>query len=391
VIRLRRLAGCLLVSALGLAACAPPAWGPAPAASAQPVGDLLYLHTTRKLPANAARLSIIDPRTGSQERDLPLGAIAPDWSVMYTLEHLDGITAVRAVALPSGNLIRQTTLEGRFTLPRLSANGLWLAIRSGDGPKSHEVVLDTASLERRSTDDPGGSDHFDALSTESGLALPPCWGNASATAPDGRSTFLLKVTANGASITARDMAGESAVHILLPYTSWHTGWSLTFSADGARLYAANGVVGLLVEVDTAQRKILRQADLPKKRARIVESLMNSLAPAAAAKGPWESCGAVLAPDRRTLFIAGETEVIAIDTANLSVRRRYQQGHALDGLAMSSDGQRLYALKLKENRNPRERTRLLRLDVASGAVTWVDVTWANPEVQAFALLHVGSGQ
>ncbi len=389
MIRLRRLAGGLLVSALGLAACASPAWGPAPAGPAQPIGDLLYLHTTRNLPANAARLSIIEPRMGRQERDLPLGAITPEWSVMYTVELLDGMTAVRAVALPWGNLVRETALEGRFTAPRLSVNGRWLALRSGDGRKSHEVVLDTASLERRGTYDPGGK--FDALSTDGGLAGPPCWGKASATAPDGLSIYVLEVTANGASLTARDVAGLSAVHIPLPYTSWHTGWSLTFSADGARLYAANGVVGLLVEVDAVQRKILRQADLPKKRVRIVESLMNSVAPAAAAKGPWESCGAVLAPDGHTLFLAGETEVLAIDTESLSVRRRYQQGHALDGLRMSPDRQRLYALRMRENTDPRQRSSVMQLDLASGRVTWVDITWADPEVQALALLHVGSGQ
>ncbi len=422
----------LLVSALLLPGCARTAVSPAPspapsiARESGPV-DLIYARTRRNL-ADGPRLSIIDAATGKQVRDLPLGVIAPDWSAMYTLDHPSGVigaTAVHALALPSGQPTGEATLKGLYELQYmqpseipvgLSPNGRWLALyTTTDRLKTRYVVLDTAFRERPRTIDLDGIYYFAALSADGSLlflsevmgATPDAisrprvadlaqgvlrprdgaaavgrgWRVESIAAPDRRTTYALHVTGAGAYVNAVDGALGLASRITLPDSSWHWGWSFGMTADGRLLYAGNSGIGTLVEIDAAQRRILRQVSLPKKRAGILERLLNAAIPVASAKVPLESRGAVLAPDGQTLYVAGEAELLAIDTRDLSVRRSYLAGYTLDGLVIAPDGKRVYALSVSGLHGV-EHTGLLRLDLTTGTVIQVPT-----EVLPFVLLHV----
>ncbi len=419
----------LLVSALLLPGCARTAVSPAPspapsiARESGPV-DLIYTRTRRNL-ADGPRLSIIDAATGKQVRDLPLGVIAPDWSAMHTLDHPSGVigaTAVHALALPSGQPTGEATLKGLYELQYmqpseipvgLSPNGRWLALyTTTDRLKTRYVVLDTAFRERPRTIDLDGIYYFDALSADGSLlflsevmgATPDAisrprvadvaqgvlrpWDGAAAVGrgwrvesiagPDRRTTYALHVSGAEAYVNAVDGV---AFRIALPASSWQSGWSLGMRADGRLLYAGNGGLGTLVEIDAAQRKILRQVSLPKRRTGILERLLSAAIPVASAKAPLESRGAVLAPDGQTLYLAGEAELLAIDTRVLSVRRTYLAGYTLDGLAIAPDGGRLYALSVSGLHGV-EHTGLLRLDLTKGTVIQVPT-----EVPPLVLLHV----
>jgi hypothetical protein len=347
---------------------------------------------------------------------------------MYTLGHPNGVvgaTTVHAVALPSGKPIGEATLQGlyelQYMLPSeiavgLSPNGRWLALyTTTDRLKTRYLVLDTAFQQSPRTIDLDGIYYFDALSADGtllflseivgatpdamswlrvadlaqgvlgprggGAAVLRGWRVDSIAAPDKRTTYALHFNGTQAYVNAFDGAGGRASRVALPGPSWTSGWSLGMAADGRLLYAGNGGVGTVVEIDAAQSKILRQASLPKRRAGVLERLLNAAIPVASAKGPLASRGAALAPDGQTLYLAGEAELLVVDTRDLSVRRSYLAGYTLDGLAIAPDGKRLYALTV-EGVHGVERTGLLRLDLMTGTVSTVP-----SEVTPKALLHV----
>jgi hypothetical protein len=137
-------------------------------------------------------------------------------------------------------------------------------------------------------------------------------------------------------------------------------WSLAMGGDGT-LYAANGALGQVAEVQTRQDvpQITRSASLtPAPQAGLLERIGGWLAPVAEAKRIVIG-GAALSPDGGTLFALAERGLVAIDTRDLTLRARLGGEAPLDSLALSADGERLYAVSA-------ERGAILLLDPASGA-------------------------
>jgi len=71
-------------------------------------------------------------------------------------------------------------------------------------------------------------------------------------------------------------------------------------------------------------------------------------------------GAALSPDGRLLLAPGIKGMIAIDTADFSLRGSYLRDWPFDSIAMSPDGAWLYAVSA-------ERQRLLQIDPRSGTI------------------------
>src|SRR5262250_3716731 len=147
--RATRLPGLLMLAALLLGACgradAPTASAPTlapPAPTAQP-GDRLYIHDGLK--GGTERLTIVDSASGARQRNLPPGVTSPDWSTLYVATQEGGSTRLQALDIASGQVLRETKLDGAYGLPMitpdsvlggLSPDGRWLALQASQ-PQAH--------------------------------------------------------------------------------------------------------------------------------------------------------------------------------------------------------------------------------------------------------------
>jgi hypothetical protein len=130
-------------------------------------------------------------------------------------------------------------------------------------------------------------------------------------------------------------------------------WSLIMSNDKRRLYAANGALGLIVEYDATQGvpQLLQTKLLFDPPAN--SSVQSSVQPAV-------SNVTALAPDGKTLYTLGDHGLLVIDAKALTLRGRYLPDWALDGVAISPDGARLYAASATQGK-------IVRLDPALGTI------------------------
>jgi DNA-binding beta-propeller fold protein YncE len=101
-------------------------------------------------------------------------------------------------------------------------------------------------------------------------------------------------------------------------------WGLALSPDEGTLYAANPVLGLVVEVGTDDHQVRRVARMPRSPA----------LPAAAAP--------VVSPGGAALYVPSGRGVEVVDTTTLRPGRPLLAGTAVRGLAAAAGGRRLYA-------------------------------------------------
>ncbi len=298
----------------------------------------------------------------------------------------------------------------------LSPNGEWLALQhlGGSSPPddSHFVVLDTAFTQTPHRLDLDGSLHFDALSNDGrslyliedvnasrydlstlfitqyhvrvydvgqgaldpGLIADKRSGGtvmtgsrmAAVNARDGQWVFSLYLNAeHGPFVHALNLDTRAATCIFLP-TDGHEDmekqllWSIALAPDGRTLYAVNGALDLVAEIDTAQLSVRRTAELGRPEARqpgLLQRLSEWLVPTVHAKRLLMG-GLAVAPDGRTLYAVGESGVLEISTADLSLRATHLEGMAPNSLALSPDGRRLYMAGM-------EQSGVVILDTASG--------------------------
>jgi DNA-binding beta-propeller fold protein YncE len=239
------------------------------------------------------RLATMVELRGSFEFD----ALSPDGSILYVVEHLDGQAGayqVRAVDVATGKL-RDGVIADKRNLGEAMAGWPIGQVRRADG-----VVL---TLYR-------GSEHpfVHALNTVEAWAvcldLPP--------------------SATSDAAAARD-------------------WGLAPNADGRRIYAINGSLGIAAEINATDLSITRTATVQTVAAGSTDSAGSIVL----AKFGGEAIGpagrAVVSPDGKTIWAAGVKGVLAVDTGTLSAGRRMLDGTAVDGIAATPDGSGLFAL------------------------------------------------
>jgi len=313
----------------------------------------------------------------------------------------------------------------------LSPNGRWLALGSKPGvevgannvtrERSRLVVIDTAFTQQPKKIELDGNFTFDALSND-GTALylietvprnpasTPGLGykvrlydlatatlqpgvvvdktaiaetmsgtrQSSIASADGQWVYSLYLNeAGGPFIHMLNLSERYAICVFLPKTGkddWEKQllWSLAQTRDGKHLYAVNGALGMVADVDPAQLSVRRTGTFPIPAASqpgIVARIGDWLMPRASAKRILTG-GAALTPDGKTLFAIAEQGLFVIDTTDFALRGRYLRDLPLDSIALSSDGARLYAASM-------EKSKVLWLDTTTGTTVKEITGTRNP--------------
>ncbi len=339
-------------------------------------------------------------------------------TIVRALNPLTGQT-IRETSVSGRYILPEMGIAGTFG--GLSPNGTWLALETKPGyevdatntsyARSHLVVLDTAFTQPPKRVELDGVFAFDALSSngaslylletvprDSTSASIPGLGykvrlydlttgvlqlgvvvdktaiaqtmsgtrQSSIVSADGQWVYSLYLNqAKGPFIHMLNLDGRFAICVFLPTTGKEDFerqllWSLAQTKDGRSLYAVNGALGIVAEVDPAQLSVRRSVMIPTttaSRPALIARVGAWLLPHASAKRIL-SGGAALTPDGRTLFIIAEQGLLAVNTADLTLRGRSLADWPLDSIAASPDGARLYAVSA-------EKGKLLLLDAATG--------------------------
>lgn len=427
--RPRLLASGLLFTLLLLTGCARSAVSPAndKAASgenATGVADRIFV-------LERGGIAIVDTATGTRERVLRVGVPSPDWSILYTASpayRASGAdtTTIRAVSVATGKTLREKVVDRAYKLPvvdfgglpaGLSPDGRWLTLfEAGDG-KSRVVVMDTAFAQAPRPVELDGDFGFDAIDNNAsvlfliqyvvpsdrtryqvrafdlaqGLLRPGAvvdktagqpimqgLRQTSVASPDGQYVFSLYFNwTHGPFIHALDVRSGVAQCIFLPRGK-ELMWSLAMTPDASRLFAANGALGAAVEINTRTLKVIRSTTQLGKSAKAspLTQLANWIAPPAHAKELLAH--AALTADGQTLFMSVERGILAVNTGDFSLRGRYLTDTAIDSLAVSPDGARIYVVSS-------DVAKVLRVDLASGGA----VTTVRGPVGPLAVLRVDS--
>ena len=374
----------ILAVAFIVAACGRADLGPV-----SPSSDYkLYMATSTQ---TSQTVSVIDTRSHAVERSLPSGTPSPDWAHLYAVQG----TALLDLDPQTGAVRRTLRLPGAFELPPatisglpggLSPDGRWLVLQAFDAAANatptatHLLIVDTSYKQAAKRIDLNGYFQFDAASNDgqriylieylssnsyhvrdfnvgsgqmdptiivdktdgsaamSGLRL------SGVASRDGQWLYSVYIREHqGAFIHALNLQGNIAICIDLPgsgYASSEAGfhWSLAMSADGSHLYAANGAIGVVADLDTRNGF----PDLIRT-ARTVTSMQSaSLIQGVEAKG-FGSNGAVLTPDGKTLVALGVQGVTWIDTASLQATDHQLSDWTVWSIALSPNGDYLYAV------------------------------------------------
>lgn len=371
---------CAAVAALLVAACG--------SAIVPPVNSGGYKLYEAASTRDSQLVAVIDTRSHSIERTLPWGILAGTHLYSVTTNTLTDVDA------RTGSVSRTLRLPGSFQLPDgtvtgvpggLSQDGRWLVLESATGQDkaaSHLLIVDASRMKVVVPVDLAGSFQFDAISNddqrlylveylsganyrvrvynvlsghlESYIVVDKSNPSESMTgirlsgvpSPDGQWLYSVYARPHqGAFIHALNLNQPYAFCLELPGSGYESSsdefhWSLALSADGSRLFAANGAKGIVAEVKT-------DTDNTPSVVRIARVDM-----AAASSGPFVQDveakelsigGAVLSPDARTLVITGKTGLVWLDTATLRARSRQLTNWTVWSVGLSPDGSTVYAL------------------------------------------------
>ena len=336
------------------------------------------------------QLSVIDSRSQTVERNMPLGTPSPNWTHLYSV----GGDLLSDLDPQTGTVLHQMRLPGNYKLPLatmsgvpggLSANGHWLVLESFDRTSgivpsaSHFVVVDTTYAGKPQMFDLNGYYQFDAINDGGGrvyliqylsnsqyyvrfynvpartldpqIVFDKSDGSSAMAGTrisgvqshDDQYLYSLYVRSDGSAfIHALSLENPIAFCVDLPGTAsspdgFH--WSLALNAAGTHLYATNGATGIVTDlgVDGGVPGAPRTAQLSNTRSASVPGIKD-----VAAK-EFGGNAAAVSPDGKTLVMAGKTGVVWIDTATLNPKDRQLPSWNVWSLAMSPDGTTVYAI------------------------------------------------
>jgi len=341
------------------------------------------LYEAANTPQRAPFIAVIDSRSRSTERTLPIGTPSSDWKHLYSVISTSLVDTNPLSGTTQGTLL----LPGSYQLPPatytglpggLSPDGSWLVLESFDRAASaaptatHLVVVDTSTLKIKHQVNLVGYFAFDALSNDGqrlyliqylngteyyvrmyDLAAGQLDANIVVDKADGNQAmvgqrlsgvagleghWLLSMYVrqhDGPFIHALGLDGAFAFCLDLPGVGFATdpaqfNWSIALSPDGKSLYAANTATGTVTEIDTQPPQVKRTAHI------------SLAAPSAQAK-QFGANAAVVSADGNTLVVGGAGGVVWIDTATLQVRSQALTEWRIWSLGLSPDGHNLYAI------------------------------------------------
>src|ERR1700682_1081786 len=335
-------------------------------------------------------VAVIDTQSRTTERRLPMGIPAPDGKHFYAL----GSGSLQDIEPRSGTTLRTLQLPDNFEFPPatlggvpggLSQNGRYLVLQT-QGPRttSHMVLIDTQQFNIAKRIDLNGKYDFDAVNNSgqnvyvieypnpkdsyyhvrvyevgngrladffvidksepndvmTGVRLSGVY------SPDGQWLYSVYTRENkGAFVHALNLNQPFAFCLDLPGPgSLASGnafeWSLAITPDGRHVYAANGPLGLVTQIDNpdgSRASITRNGKFSS-----IGPTANLLVRDVSAKQMGRNA-AVVSNDGKTLVTAGMNGLIWIDTGTLQVRNRTLTNWSVWSLAATPDGAMLYAL------------------------------------------------
>ena len=344
--------------------------------------DKLYEAVTAR---GSQLVSVIDSRSHSTDRRLPLGVPTGDWRHIYSIVS----TSLIDTDPQTGATRSSIQLQGTYQLPPATANGLpgglspngqWLVVEAFDGsangmPSStHMLVIDTTTSKVWRKIDLRGYFRFDAVSNDGdrlyliqhlngkeyyvrlydvmggklddNIVVDKRDGNqamvgtrlSGVATPDGHWLFSMYVREHESPfIHALSLDGPYAFCLDLPGHGYvdsgaEMHWSLAINRDGSRLYAANPATGAVAVISPGANgapAVLRTARFDKA--------MSVAGNAAAANA------AVVSADGATLVAAGPAGIAWIDTTSLRVRAHALADWSVSSLGLSPGEQNLYAI------------------------------------------------
>jgi DNA-binding beta-propeller fold protein YncE len=348
------------------------------------------LYEAASTPHGSTVIAVIDSRSRSTVRTLPIGTPSSDWNHLYSVigtslvdtNPLTGTTQ-GTVLLPGSYQLPPATYTG---LPGgLSPDGRWLVLESfdrsagGSATATHLLLVDTSTLKIKHQIDLIGYFAFDALSNDgqrlyliqylngteyyvrlydvqagqldANIVVDKADGNQAMVGQrltglaglDGHWLLSMYVRQHDRPfIHALGLDGAFAFCVDLPGSGFASdpaqfNWSIALSPDGKSLYAANTATGTVTEIDTQQPQL-------KRTAHITLSAPSALFPNQTAQAKESGANAaVVSPDGKTLVVGGTTGVVWIDTATLQVRSQALTEWRIWSLGLSPDGHNLYAI------------------------------------------------
>lgn len=404
--RTRRVAVLALafVSAACIAQVAAPRSAP-PAPSASPalsrVPDAIYVRQSGN--GTGTSITRIDVASGSVQGALPDGILAPDRSTLYWIESVDGATRTRIHELDvaTGEERRAFTVDGDWIAPSsydhpfgVSAEGRWMVlgrrvVQLNGSWISGFAVIDlrsggvkaTARVEGATTDlvtaiaphgdavvvtqlgdGPGRVKIWDVAAGRylpAPSSTPDAWDGLEAgfvTGPahsrDGTRLYFLDTggASSGPSLRVVDLGTRRLSQVELPAAQRTTDhekfllWTLALSKDGSTVYAANAALGYVDEIDARSLALRRSAQLEVSAVERgpLARLRQALLPVADAKR-FIRGGALLSSDGRRLYVPGTHGIAVVDVGALRLAAVWAKDGTFDGMALSPDGERLYAI------------------------------------------------
>ncbi len=359
-----------------VAACGPrPQEGPV-------TGDYrLYVAASN---AGGQQLAIVDLKTQKAIGSLPLGTPSPDWLQYYTAAG----GALKVYNPQTGVLTRTVLLARAYQLPTatisgvpggLSPNGQWLVLEtSSPTAESHLLVVDTQFNKQPVPVDIAGSFTFDAINNDgtrlyliqradtahyyvreydvSAGKLDPqvifdksdganaMTGTRLSGIPSVSGEWLFSVYARqdkGAFIHALNLNNPIALCLDLPGGGYATDptaltWSLAMSANGSRLYAVNGLMGIVATVDSGAPGIT-------STTRLTQASQGSAIGVQNVQAKEIGGGAAVSPDGQTLVMSGSTGIDWIDARSLKTTSSGLGSLRIWSLALTPDGSFIFAL------------------------------------------------
>ena len=339
-------------------------------------GDKLYEAVSTH---SSQVVSVIDSRSHTADRRLPMGVPTSDWKHLYSvastsLVDTDPQTGATLNTMPLGGAYKLPAATANGVPGGLAPNGMWLVVESIDSSQSHMLIVNTTTSTVRRKIDLDGYFQFDAISNDGdrlyliqhlngreyyvrlydviggrldeNIVVDKSDGNqamvgtrlSGIATPDGHMLFSMYVREHeNPFIHALSLDGPFAFCLDLPGGGYADSaaemrWSLAITGDGSRIYAANPATGVVAVISTGANSVpsvLRTARFER-----------AISPNAKVSG---ANAAVVSRDGKTLVVGGASGVTWIDTSSLQVRAHALTGWHVSSVGLSPNGQNLYAV------------------------------------------------
>jgi DNA-binding beta-propeller fold protein YncE len=325
-----------------------------------------WVYLASPLSAGSARtdISVFDTRSGSIVRTFSIpgsystsdrgyadSMLSGDghWLALREQHAPAGTTSLALVNTETGKLVKSIHLAGDFTLDAVSPKGtvLYLLEYYQFGTSHYNVrAYDVQANQLLPGDIVDKTDLGDKMQGES---------LARSMSDDGDMAYTLYINPvlNKAFIhilwladtTANSPFPAIARCIDLPVGK--SGMSLRYytlalSQDGQTLYAANAALGTIATINLNPGLTTYQLwTIPNAKVAYFEPGQSTMSAADKVRELYK--GSVLAPGRGQIYVTGLHGIWAINTTTLQVQAEYLKQQSFTGLAISSDGQTLYAV------------------------------------------------